>query len=129
VNGIISVIIPAIKSVVDDDSWIVIVTQRAPGYIVIPTMPMYPGRSPISGRYPIPAKTDSPVPTAIMGNAPSPGLIRDPSPSTDGIPDPPALIIRSPRVMVDIGNPDISIGTLVHPTAVIGQFGLILIQF
>jgi hypothetical protein len=129
VGRIISVRVVPIKGVVDDDNRPVVIVQRTPSDIVISRIPMYPGWTPVSGGYPIPAKSHSPVPASVMGNTPSPGFIRNPSPSTDRIPRPPSIIIRSPGVMIDIRNPDITIGAFVNPLAVIGQLRLIIIKF
>jgi hypothetical protein len=129
VGRIISVRVAPIKGVVDDDNRPVVIAQRTPSDIVISRIPMYPGWAPVSGGYPIPAQSHSPVPASVMGNTPSPGFIRNPSPSTDRIPHPPSIIIRSPGVMIDIRNPDITIGTFVNPLAVIVQLCLIIIKF
>jgi hypothetical protein len=126
---IILIVITPIKIVVDDDHRTVIVTQRAPPDIVISAIPMDPGRSPVPGGDPIPSQAKSPMPATVVRNAPAPRFIRNPCPAANRIPGPSPVIIRAPGVVIDTGNPNITVRPLVCPTAVIIQLSLILIQF
>jgi hypothetical protein len=127
-NRIISVIIPIVKVVVKDDNRTIVITQRTPADIIHPAIPVHPGRPPTPGRDPIPSQAESPVPSAIMGNTPSPRLIGTPCPATDRVPDPSSMVVGPPRVVVDIRNPDIPIGSFIHPITIVVQFGFILIH-
>ena len=129
VSRVVSIIMPTIKLVVDDDHRAIVVTQRAPTDIIDSMIPVYPGWPPSPGRDPVPTQADTPVPSAIMGNTPSPWLIRAPCPPADWIPNPSSVVIRSPRVMVDIRDPHVTIRPFIHPPAIIIQLRFILIHF
>ncbi len=128
-KGIVLIVIPPVEVIVDDDHRAVIVAQGAPANIVISVIPVNPGWSPVSGGNPIPSQAETPVPTAVMGYTPSPRLIGNPCPSANWIPYPSSVVIGPPGVVVNIGNPNITVWPLIGPTAVIIQLRLILIQF
>ncbi len=98
-NRIIPVIIASVKVVVDDDGRIPIIAERAPTDIIGPAVPVYPCRPPMPSGDPVPAQAVTPVPTTIVGNAPSPGIIRNPGPPNDGVPHPSPAVIRPPAAV------------------------------
>jgi hypothetical protein len=93
---IVSVIVPPVKSIVDDNHRPVVIAQRAPADIINSGIPVHPGRPPAPGRNPIPSQAASPMPAAVMGDTPSPRFIGTPCPSTDGIPDPSPVVVGFP---------------------------------
>lgn len=117
-----------VKIIVHNHYGMPVITERTPPDIIVPPVPMDPSGSPDSCRYPVPTETPSPVPPSIMGDTPSPWIIRHPRPPNDRIPVPSSVIIRPPHIMDHIRNPDIPIGPLVNPTAIVGQFLLVLVQ-
>jgi len=125
VDGIIRVVKAVVEMVIDDDDRPVVIAEGAPAHEIMVVIPVDPGRAPVDPRDPIPAQVDPPVPPAVMGGAPAPGFGRDPGPSDDGIPGPPAEIVGPPIKVIDIGNPDMSVGLFIDPAAIIGQFFLI----
>jgi hypothetical protein len=125
VDRIIRIAVVVIEMVIDDDDRTVIVAKGAPAHVIMIPIPVHPGRAPVGPRDPIPAQVRPPVPPAVMGGAPAPGFRGDPGPADDGIPGPSAEIVGSPIDVIDIGDPDISIGLFIDPAAVIAQFFLI----
>jgi hypothetical protein len=88
--------------------------------MIISAIPVDPARTPDSAGNPIPTEPKPPVPSSIMVNAPSPGIIRHPIPTYNRIPAPSSIIIRPPIRINTPRYPDISIRLLVNPTSVIG---------
>jgi hypothetical protein len=125
VDRIIRVAVAVIEMVIDDDDRAVIIAEGAPAHVIMIIIPVDPGRAPVGPRDPIPAQVRPPVPPAVMGGAPAPGFRGDPGPTDDGIPGPSAEIVRPPIDVIDIGDPDISVGLFIGPAAVIAQFFLI----
>lgn len=117
-----------VKVVVHDHHGMPIITERTPPDIIVPPAPVDPSWSPDSRGYPVPTETPSPVPPSIMGDTPSPWIIRHPRPPHGRIPAPSSVIIRPPLMMDHIRNPDIPVSPLVNPTAIVGQFILVLVQ-
>jgi hypothetical protein len=64
-----------------------------------------------------------------MVDAPPPRIIGDPVPTDKGIPDPSSVIVRSPRIMINTGNPDMSIRPFVNPSSIRIQFFFVFIEF
>jgi hypothetical protein len=128
-NGVIRVIVPTIEAIIDNNHRAVVIAQRAPTDIIVSVIPVHPGWPPSSGRDPVPSQVNSPMPSAVVRNTPAPWFIGAPCPSTNGIPDPSSMVIGPPGVVVDIGNPNVSIGPLIHPSAIVGQFGFIFMHF
>lgn len=119
VSRIIGVVIIIVEVVVDDDNRPIVPTQRAPANkIIIPPIPIHPGRAPNGVGDPVPAKPQPPMPSSVMVRAPSPRLIRYPIPAAEGIPDPSPIIVRPPIRISDIRNPDITVRSLIGPVTV-----------
>ena len=119
----------SVEVVVDDDHRTVPVTQRTPAYVIVSMIPVDPCRPPIARGNPVPTKGCPPVPASIPVRAPTPRIVGNPGPSDYGVPHPAAIVVRPPVRIPHLGNPDISIGRFIHPTAVIGQFHFVLIEF
>ncbi len=69
------------------------------------------------------------MPAAVMVGAPSPGFVGNPGPAADRIPSPAAVVVRAPIIDMDLGNPDITVGSLVNPVAVLGELVFIVFEF
>jgi hypothetical protein len=64
-----------------------------------------------------------------MINTPAPRLRGDPGPAAKGIPIPVAVVIGPPiGIRMNVGHPDIAIGPLVGPIAVVRQLALVVIE-
>ena len=118
---IIMIVIAAVITIVENHSRIPVITQGTPPIMIIPMIPMHPGRAPMSSGYPIPAQAQPPLPPSIMGNTPAPGVIRNPSPTYDRIPYPAAVPVGAPGIMIYGRNPDIPIFFFIDPAAIISQ--------
>ena len=121
-------VIAVIKIVVDDDHRTVVPAQRSPAAIVMSPVPMHPGGPPGPVGNPVPAQAQPPVPAAVVICAPAPRLIRDPGPAAKGIPEPAAIIIGTPIIYIDAGDPDVSVGPFVDPAAVIGELVFVVFE-
>ena len=121
-------IIPAVKVIVHNDDRITIVTDRTPTDIGRPAVPMYPGGSPATTWNPVPSQSKPPVPSPVMADAPTPGFVRNPAPTEGQMPAPSSIVIGPPGVVIDMRYPNVSIGRLIDPVTVIGQFFLIRIE-
>lgn len=119
----------AIIVIVDDHPWIAMVAQRTPAVVIDPMIPGHPRRPPVTGRDPVPAQAKAPLPPSVVVNAPAPGIIGDPGPSTDRIPQPASVTVRSPGIVVDMGDPYVPVWLFVDPASVVVQFRFILIKF
>jgi hypothetical protein len=62
-----------------------------------------------------------------MERAPAPGLIRNPCPADDRIPDPAAVVIRTPIVIGNGRHPHISVGAFIDPAAVIRELVFVVV--
>lgn len=89
-------VIAIIEIIVDDDDRPIVPTQRRPTDIIMPPIPVHPGRTPMASGNPVPAQTEPPVPPSVMINTPAPGLVRNPGPAAGWIPEPSPVIIGSP---------------------------------
>ena len=118
---VIMVVIAAVIVIVENHSRIPVITQGAPTIMVIPLIPMHPGRPHMSGGNPIPSQSQAPLPPSIMGDTPAPGVIRNPSPTYDRIPFPATVAVGTPGIMIYGRNPDIPILSFIDPPAIISQ--------
>lgn len=129
VEWIVAIIIASVKTVVDDDSRVTVITQWTPADIITTPIPMNPGRPPMAGGDPVPSQPETPMPTTVMVDTPAPGFIRDPIPADDGIPDPAAVVVRAPiMIMIHGRNPDIPVGPFIHPSTMIGKLFFVFIH-
>jgi len=127
--GVMSAVISIVEVIVDEDTGVVIPAERAPAAVILTPIPMHPGRAPGIMGDPVPAQAEPPAPAAVMINRPAPGLIRNPGPAALRIPIPVAVVIGPPIVIgIDVGNPDIAVGSLIGPRAVVSQFALVVIE-
>ena len=127
-SGVVRTVAPPVEVVVHNHDRIVVVAQWAPAVVMVSPIPMDPSGPPVGCGDPVPTKVNSPVPSSVVGHTPSPRIIRNPIPSDDRIPDPPAVVVRPPGIMMDSGDPDITIRPFINPVSVISQLCFILIQ-
>jgi hypothetical protein len=123
-----AVVLP-VKNIVDNHNRPVPETQRTPSDGIIAVVPMHPGRPPNGGWNPIPAKGCPPVPAAVPVNNPTPRIMGYPRPTDDRVPHPAAVMVGTPVAVDTIRNPDIAIGRFVNPSAGIGQFDFVFVEF
>ena len=121
--------VPAvIEVVIDDDHRPVVPAQGRPAAVVIAPIPVHPAGAPVTLGDPVPAQAQSPVPAPVVIGAPAPRLIGDPAPAASGIPEPAAVIIGPPVVIVNAGDPDISIGPFIDPATVLGKLVFVVFE-
>jgi hypothetical protein len=126
---IIAAVVMSVKIVVDDDHRISVITQRAPAHIIVPPVPMNPGRAPNAMRYPVPAQAQPPVPSAIVVNTPSPRFVGNPCPARKRIPDPSPIIVGPPVAIRNVGSPDIAIRLFIDPASAASQLNFVILEF
>lgn len=118
-----------VKVIVDENAGVVIPAERTPAAVVIAPVPIYPGRTPGLMRNPVPAQAEPPTPAAVMVNGPTPRFRGDPGPTAERIPIPVTVVVRPPiRIGMNVRHPDIAIGPLIGPIAVVCQLVFIIIK-
>jgi len=126
---IVGVIAVSIVVVVVNHSGIAVIAEGKPTVMKRCMAPVHPTRAPSHLWDPVPAEAETPLPAAVVGYAPPPGIKGNPGISPTGIPHPTAVIIGPPGAVIDMRHPNISIGAFIHPVAVFSQFRLIGGQF
>src|SRR4030065_698645 len=89
-------VVTIVEAVVDKDTGVDVPAEGTPAAVVIPPVPVHPGRAPGMMGHPIPAQAEPPTPPAVMIDGPAPGLIGDPGPAAGGIPIPISVMVRAP---------------------------------
>lgn len=129
VEWVVTIIMVPVETVVDNNHRVAMIAERTPADVIMATVPMDPRWTPITSGNPVPSETDTPMPSAVVVNTPTPRFVGDPIPTDDRVPCPATIVIRTPiMIVVHSRNPDITIGSFINPPAVIGELCLVFIK-
>ena len=121
IYGIIAVVPAPVKVIVLNDNGITPIADRTPTDGVVAPVPVDPCRTPRTRRDPVPSQTETPVPSAVVADTPSPTHRGNPGPTAGRVPQPSSIVVGAPGVVIDMRNPDITVGGLINPSAVVGK--------